>query len=121
MADRSWLDGLFAAIDARDAERFGAYLTDDVVFRFGNAEPVHGRAAVEAAVAGFFSAVQALRHELDGAWAVDDAMACHGEVTYTRHDGSELRVPFANVLRLSGDRAREYLIFADTSALFGPA
>jgi len=120
MADTSWLDGLFAAIDARDAERFAGYLTDDVVFRFANAQPVHGRAAAEAAVAGFFGAVRGLRHELTGAWAVDDVVACHGEVTYTRHDGSELRVPFANILRLSGDRAREYRIFADTSALFAP-
>jgi len=121
MDDADWLKGLFAAIDAQDAERFAGYLAEDVVFRFGNAEPVHGRAAAQAAVDGFFSAVRALRHELVGAWATGEVVACHGEVTYTRHYGGELRVPFANILRMDGERVGEYLIFADTSALFAPA
>lgn len=118
MDNTDWLAGLFAAIDARDAARFADYLADDVVFRFGNAPPVHGRNAAEAAVAGFFDAVQALRHEISEAWATGDVVACHGEVTYTRHDGSALSVPFANILRMAGNQVREYLIFADTSALF---
>jgi hypothetical protein len=42
----------------------------------------------------------------------------HGQVTYTRHDGSQLSVPFANVLKLDGTRVREYLVFADASTLW---
>ena len=37
---------LFAAVDGRDLERFGSYLTDDAVFRFGSAPPVQGRSAI---------------------------------------------------------------------------
>jgi hypothetical protein len=42
----------------------------------------------------------------------------HGEVTYTRHDGSRLSVPFANIFKLDGTRVREYLVFADVSPLW---
>ena len=46
---------LFAAIDARDADAFAAFLAEDGEFRFGNAPAVRGRAAIRAAVAGFFA------------------------------------------------------------------
>ena len=37
---------IFADIDSLDPDKFVAHLTEDVVFRFGNAEPSVGRAAV---------------------------------------------------------------------------
>jgi hypothetical protein len=42
-------------------------------------------------------------------------------VSYRRHDGSELTVPFANILKGSEEGIREYLIFADTSRLYAPS
>ncbi|WP_430460360.1 nuclear transport factor 2 family protein [Thalassolituus sp. LLYu03] len=112
------IQALFAAIDRKDADAFSAFLTDDCVFRFGNQPAVSGRADVQAYVTGFFSSVQALSHRIDQRWHTGDAVICHGAVTYTRHDGSLLTVPFCNVLNLAGDLVREYLIFADTSALY---
>lgn len=115
------LTPLFQAIDARDAGAFADFLADDVVFRFGNAEAATGKDAVTRAVAGFFDSISRLHHEIHDAWAQGDTLICHGNVTYQRHDGSELTVPFANILKGSGDGIREYLIFADTSRLYTPA
>ena len=42
MPDRSQL---FADIDSLEPERFTAHLAEDVTMRFGNADPVQGRAA----------------------------------------------------------------------------
>ena len=69
-ADRTtaWMSSLFAAIDARDADGFVEYLCEDGVFRFGNAEPVAGRAAIREAVAGFFSTIAGLEHRLTRTW-----------------------------------------------------
>jgi limonene-1,2-epoxide hydrolase len=39
-------------------------------------------------------------------------------VTYTRHNGSSLSVPFANVFELKGDKIASYRIYIDNSALF---
>lgn len=112
------IQALFAAIDHKDAAEFGTFLTDDCVFRFGNQPAVQGRDAVQQYVGGFFSSVKALSHDIQQKWRTDDAVICHGVVTYTRHDGSLLAVPFCNVLKTVGDHVQEYLIFADTSALY---
>jgi len=114
------IKALFDAIDARDIASFGRFLAPDCVFRFGNQPPVAGFDRVLAHVAGFFDSVRALGHELSTVWETADALICHGMVTYTRHDGSELSVPFCNVLKLADGRIREYLVFADTSMLYRP-
>ena len=113
-----WTDELVRTIDAKDPDAFVAFLTEDGAFRFGNNPPACGRPAVRDAVAAFFSSVRALRHTVRDVWAHPDAVVMHGEVTYTRHDGSELTLPFANVLKMQGTLVREYLVFADVSRLW---
>jgi ketosteroid isomerase-like protein len=121
MSKPEWFDPLFSAIDARDADAFASRLAPDVVFRFGNAEPVEGSETVRQVVAGFFDSIAGIRHEVADVWNTGDAVISQGRVTYTRHDGSRLSVPFANVFRMSGDRIGEYLIFVDISRLYTPA
>ncbi len=113
------LPALFAAIDRKDAAGFAQFLAPDCVFRFGNGEPVSGRENVKGAVEGFFGAIAKLSHTLVDHWPVDAGAVCHGRVRYTRHNGSELEVPFSNVFYLSDDGLiRHYLIVTDNSALF---
>ncbi|MHA7815978.1 MAG: nuclear transport factor 2 family protein [Pseudohaliea sp.] len=111
-------DRLFAAIDARDARAFAAFLTDDAEFQFGNAPPVTGREAIEAYVGTFFEALGGVSHHVEALWDSEDRLTCHGEVRYERRDGSTLTVPFANVLYLAEGRVSRYLVFIDNSALF---
>jgi ketosteroid isomerase-like protein len=101
-----------------DTQAFLGFMADDVSFRFGNADPVDGRATVGEAVSGFFGSIKALRHDVTEMWDEGDSVICHGTVTYTRHDSSTLTVPFANVFGLRDDLIREYLIFVDTSELY---
>jgi uncharacterized protein (TIGR02246 family) len=118
MSQTGWLEKLFATIDSKDADGFAEFLTKDAVFRFGNGGPAQGRDAVRDAVAQFFAGVKALKHTVHESWTVPGAAVMHGEVTYVRHDGSSLTVPFANVLKLEGERVRDYLVFADASQLW---
>ena len=115
---RDWIAALFATIDRQDAEAFAGFLADDARFAFGNLPAVAGRAAIRDFVAGFFSSIRALSHVVPDAWQAGDAVICRGEVTYTRHDGSVLTVPFANVFRMDGDKVRDYRIYTDASALY---
>lgn len=64
MKPPGWLLELFQAIDAKDSVAFAAHLVEDVSLVFGNAAPLHGKAAAQAAVAGFFQSIAALRHEI---------------------------------------------------------
>ena len=115
-----WLDDLFACIDRRDAAGFTRFLTEDASFRFGNAPAVVGRPAIEAAVSEFFGMLGGLRHRITLAADLGAHFLCRGETTYTRRDGSEVTVPFANVFEMEGGLVRDYQIYADLTPLWNP-
>jgi ketosteroid isomerase-like protein len=119
--DRNWWLRLLTVIDSRDAAAFGEFLTPDATFRFGNAAPVVGADAIRDAVAGFFSSIRGCRHRLIRTWGGEDGVACEGEVTYTRHDGGTVTVPFVNVFEMRVGRIHSYSIYIDNSPLFAAA
>jgi ketosteroid isomerase-like protein len=120
MAHDALIGQLLATIDARDAKAFAGFLTSDASFRFGNHPAVVGREAIEATVGDFFRAIKSLSHRLQEQWSLQDVVICTGLVTYVRHDGGTLQVPFANILKLRGGAICDYRIFVDNSALFAP-
>ena len=110
--------GLFAAIDRQDGAAFVAFLTEDAIFRFGSAPPVQGRDAVQAAVEGFFSSIAGLSHSVTATIGQGDTLVCEGEVTYERHDGSTISLPFCDVFEYDGDLISQYKIYLDIAPLF---
>jgi ketosteroid isomerase-like protein len=112
------LRDLFAAIDSCDSERFANFLTADAAFRFGSAPAVAGREAVRDAVAGFFTTIAGVRHELGLMAATGDTLICEGEVTYTRHDHSTVTLPFADVLDVEDGLISNYKIYIDIAPLY---
>ncbi|MDH4048079.1 MAG: nuclear transport factor 2 family protein [Gammaproteobacteria bacterium] len=109
---------VFAAIDRKDTRQFVAALTGDAVFRFGSAPAVHGRNAIAGAVDAFFSSIAGCRHVLHQNWETASTFACEGEVTYRRHDGSEITLPFADVFDLRDDLISGYRIYIDIAPLY---
>lgn len=116
-ADSS-IGGLFAAIDSQDGAAFVDYLADDAVFRFGSAPAVRGRAAIRAAVEGFFGTIAGLAHSIDKTIGDGNTLVCEGEVTYTRHDGSTIAIPFANMFEYRDGLIAEYKIYIDIGPLY---
>jgi limonene-1,2-epoxide hydrolase len=112
------LEALFAAIDARNAREFADFLTEDARFRFGSAPAVSGRAAIIEAVAGFFESLAAVSHIITAVSAKGDMLFCEGTTTYTRHDGKEVVVPFADVFEYEAEKIAEYRIYADLAPLY---
>jgi len=117
--DAAWWQHLFSSIDALDAKRFAEHLTADAQFRFGNAPTMVGTQAIVAAASGFFASITACRHHLIRTWSGSNSAGCEGEVTYTRHNGSHVTVPFANVFELRGTLICAYRIYIDNSPLTG--
>ena len=118
MATPAWVTTLFHALDAFDADTFASFLTDDAIFVFGNAEPVRGKHAIRDVVASFFTSISAIRHDLLETWPLPQTAICRGTVTYTRHSGSQLCVPFANIFKLQNGLIQDYLIYVDNSRLY---
>ena len=109
---------LFRSIDEMNSDKFAAFLTDDAQFRFGNAPAVHGKSAVREAVAGFFGTIKGISHKNIGLWVHPETVVYEGEVTYTRHDGSMLTVPFINKFGMVGDKIKDYFIYIDITPLY---
>jgi ketosteroid isomerase-like protein len=118
MNDIDWLNSLFASIDAMDSQRFVAHLTPDAEFQFGNLPTIQGTEHIKTLVQKFFEGMRGLRHTLLEQLICGNTLVCRGVVTYFRHDGSEVSVPFANIMRRDGERASEYRIYCDVSPLF---
>lgn len=113
----SWVTDLFRAVDAMDADKFVAFMTENVFFRAGSAESLRGRAAVRDDIGSLFSRIKGIDHELTDTWVHGDVVVVHGIVTYTRPDDTTLTVPSADIWKMEGDLIREYLIFIDNTKL----
>jgi len=111
-------DELFVSIDAMDTESFLEFLADDATFRFGSMPAVQGREAIRAAVDGFYASIAALKHVLQRRVAEGNAVVCEGEVTYTRHDGSDVTLPFCNMFEVDDGLISLYRIYIDAGPLY---
>ena len=109
---------LFASIDAMDTESFLSFIREDGTFRFGSSPAVKGHVAIRAAVEDFFASFAALKHDLQRVVDDGNAVVCEGEVTYTRHDGSRITLPFANIFEVDDGLISLYRIYIDVGPLF---
>jgi ketosteroid isomerase-like protein len=109
---------MFDVVDTMSAGGFVEFLAPDVRFRFGSAPEAEGRAAVHAAVAGFFSSINGLRHRLLGYWEQGSAVIVKLEVEYTRKDGRKVDLPCANIFEFEGKLIRDYRIYMDIGPVY---
>ena len=109
---------VFADIDAFDPDKFVAHLTPGATFRFANADPVTGRAAVKEAVAGFFATIDGLTHHIRNVYQVGDTVIVQIDVEYRRQDGKSVTVPNADVLVYDGDLVSDWQIYIDVAPVY---
>jgi len=115
---QSLLKDLFAAIDAKDTAAFLQHLDEDATFRFGSSPAACGKEQIAAAVDFFFSSIASLSHNVSLRIAQGDDLFCEGEVTYVRHNGSTITLPFVDVFNFAAGRIRNYKIYMDIGPLF---
>ncbi|MGW4525484.1 nuclear transport factor 2 family protein [Amycolatopsis sp. NPDC004378] len=113
MSHEELVRALCAAVDAGDAESFASWFTDDATYVFGNNPPLTGRAAITAATAGAAGALPWVRHVVDQVAAVGDQLFCRFTVETAAPDGTPLALPCVTVIRLAGDRVRDYRVHMD--------
>jgi ketosteroid isomerase-like protein len=109
----SFTADLFADIDSQDAHAFASRISEDGRFRIGSAEPVIGRAAIEAGLTGFFGMIKSLSHETLDQWDVGDVTIIESAVTYIRLDDGQVTVPAVSILRRGDELIDDYRIFID--------
>lgn len=112
-----FIQNLYQIVDNRDSAALGDYLADDLVFKLGNLEAIHGKEAVLVANEGFFQSIAKMIHTIEVVWSRGCNIICAGSVEYTRHDNTNLTIPFSTILTLNDDLITNYQIYADVSPL----
>lgn len=116
------LTGMFESVDRMLVEGFLSYLTDDVVFRFGNSPEMKGKEAVGEAIESFFTQIASLKHILQGVWSEGDTTIMRFDTYYTKHDGTIVNVPCCVVVHFNASRLiDDYRIHIDLSPLYSSA
>lgn len=113
--DRTWMvHAMCAAVDAGDAESFGAWFTEDATYTFGNDETLVGRAAIIAATAGAAGALPWVHHLVDQIAAVgEDQLFCRFTIKTAAPDGKALALPCVTVIRLADSLVCDYRVHMD--------
>ena len=124
-AATEWARRLYErSVDRKDAAGYAAAFVEDGWLRFGNNEPIAGRANIEAAIAGFFGAMQTLAHQPGRTTVAGNLLFLEAIVTYLRHDGKSVSVPAMTVYEMAETTvtplARRCNIYVDLAPLFAP-
>lgn len=107
------------AVDRKDAAGFAAVFAEDGTLRFGNEPMLTGRAAIETAIAAFFTAMESLEHEFVAIFRDDETLFLEARVTYQRHDGKVVTVPAMTVFEMNEEfLARSCRVYVDLAPLF---
>jgi ketosteroid isomerase-like protein len=115
----AWVKDLFALVDAADSDALVERMAPDGVMRFGNADPVAGRASILAGSRAFHASLKAISHEIVHAVRLGDTILAEFVVTYTRQDDQVLSLPCANVFELDEDGLiARYQIFMDAAPVY---
>jgi len=109
---------VFADVDRMDAKAFASHLAEGCVLRFGNADELVGRDAIEEAIAGFFTTINGLSHRIVDQWNVDGTTITRLEATYTRKDDRQVTIPAVAIWRRGDELIDDYRIYVDQAPVY---
>ena len=84
---------------------------------FGSFPSARSKSEIREFVAGFFSSLNGLHHDLVRIDATGDLLYIHFEVTYEVHDGRKVTIPALETVKMNGDLIQDYVIYMDPSPL----
>ncbi|PTL71924.1 hypothetical protein C1I63_03095 [Rathayibacter caricis DSM 15933] len=112
------LTDYFAAMEAKDSARFGAYYAEDITLTFANAPVVTGRAAVQQQMTDTLDLVDSLAHPLINVWQEEDGVVIFEVDSVWRfHDGTEKIVTACSIFTIRDDKFTDQRIYVDNSPL----
>lgn len=120
----AWAQKLYSeGVDHRDAKAYASVFAEDGWVQFGNNPPLVGPAAIEPAIAQFFTVMDTVSHKEIATTYCDGVLTLEAEVTYTLR-GQTVTVPAASVYVMAkGDKpvAQICRIYVDLAPLFAAA
>jgi hypothetical protein len=110
---------VFSTVDAARPDAIADLFASNGRFRFGNDEPLVGRDAVAAGLAGFLASIAGLHHKLVNVWRLGPETIAETDVTYQRHDGHSVVVPVVSIWRTdTTGLIADYRVFGDLTPVY---
>ncbi|WP_172280153.1 nuclear transport factor 2 family protein [Chryseobacterium sp. LAM-KRS1] len=112
------IEKILSAIDSKDPNKFAEFLSEDSVFKFGNFPEEVGKSAIFKAQTDFYNSIKDLKHKILRIWKDSTSTVVQMEVSYTRHDGSNITLPVTDVFVFDGNKITHTLIYMDINPLY---
>lgn len=113
------LNDYFAAMEAKDSARLGAYYADNITLTFGNAPVVTGRAAVLAQMVDLLARVRSLAHKLTNIWEEDGgAVIFEVDSIWNLHDGKVITISACSIFTLVDGTFVDQRIYVDNGPVY---
>lgn len=116
-----WIRAYYDDVDNMRLDEWVDRHSDDVVVRFGNSPPAHGKAEIAQNIGQFWSMIGALKHNFVNSWEVDGTTILEIDVDYTRADGAHVIVPCTSILHRTGDLVDALRVYIDLAPVFAPS
>ena len=112
---------VFQTVDAMEPNSMAELFAADATMIFANNEPLVGREAIAAGVAGFFSTINGLQHRIINDWCVGADTIIEAEVTYRRLDDKEVSIPAVSIWHTGDDGLIDhYRVLFDVTPVYAP-
>jgi ketosteroid isomerase-like protein len=114
-----FLTSYYELVDAMKVDDFMAYFTPDARMVFASNPAFDGHDAIRACLEGVLGSIDGIRHELSNVWELGpDTVFFECDVTYTRRDGRDVKVPGSAVCEMRDGVMKEQRIYVDVTPVF---
>lgn len=111
--------GYLDALDAKDIDRYAAFLAPDISMTFGNASAVTGKAQVTAMLSGYWQSFGSIEHDLLNIYGTDTSYVLEAYNHYVTLDCRKVSVRAVAFTDKDADGlVSSVRVFGDTSPLF---
>lgn len=120
-ADQTTIDFIteyFAVMEAKDFERLGGYLADEITLTFANAPTVSGKDVVLAQLTGIGAKVASLAHPLVNVWDEENGVVVFEVDSVWRFpDGFEKTIRACSIFTIADGKFTDQRIYVDNSPI----
>lgn len=114
-----WYLDYLQAVDTKNVEVYGTFLTDDCVMRSNNDPPVEGKTAILQGLSDYWKTFDSLTHDLLNIYGSDSSFVLEALNHYRRNEGKLVTVPAVAITDRNEAGSVTFIrIYTDTTSLF---
>jgi ketosteroid isomerase-like protein len=112
------IERLFDAVHRNDVQAYVRCFTENAEYKVANFPAVYGRKDIEAFGARITPMFERVLHEVKSTWQVGDTCVSELDVAYHRKDGTVVRVPCLDFIRIENGMVKSLHAYLDASPAF---